>query len=105
MLSDGPQGPLHHCKPGSILLGQLSGAHILPIGSWPRRAIRLRTWDRLFVPLPWSEVSIVIGEPYTVAKGLDGEAVETERRALEGRLVELTELARAAATRGREIPA
>ncbi len=105
MLSDGPQGPLHHCKPGSILLGRLSGAHVLPIGCWPRRAFRLRTWDRLFVPVPGTRVSVVLGEPYNVPSDLEGEAIEVERKALEGRLIELKARARVAATDGREIPA
>ena len=100
MLSDGPQGPVHHCKPGSILLGRLSGASILPIGCWPRRAVRLKTWDRLYVPLPMTRVNVVLGQPYTVGSELDGDDIERERQALEARLVELTDQAR-----GVEIPA
>jgi hypothetical protein len=94
MLSDGPQGPPHHCKPGSILLGRLSGARILPIGSWPRHAIRLRTWDRLFVPFPGTRVAVVLGEPYTVPHEMDDGTIENERVALEQRLVQLTDDAR-----------
>jgi lysophospholipid acyltransferase (LPLAT)-like uncharacterized protein len=94
MLCDGPQGPVHHCKPGSILLGQLSGAHILPIGCWPSVALRLRTWDRLYIPVPLTRVDIVLGEPYTVGSRLDAGEIENERRALEVRLDELTSRAR-----------
>lgn len=94
ILSDGPQGPAHCCKAGSILLGRLSGAKILPIGSWPQRSFRLRTWDRLFVPLPASRVAIILGEPYFVSGEMDSEAIEDERLTLEKRLVELTERAR-----------
>ncbi len=94
ILSDGPHGPVHHCKAGSVILGRLSGARILPIGSWPRRSIRLRTWDRLFVPIPASRVDVILGEPYTVPREMDDEAIERERLTLEERLVELTERAR-----------
>ncbi len=103
LLCDGPQGPRHYCKPGSIMLGQLSGAHILPIGCWPQRAIRLRTWDRLYLPMPWTRVSVMLGEPYNVPSGLDGDAIEVERRALEARLEELTREARVEATGSGEI--
>jgi lysophospholipid acyltransferase (LPLAT)-like uncharacterized protein len=95
MLSDGPQGPVHYCKPGSVLLGQLSGAHILPIGCWPKLALRLRTWDRLYIPLPLTRINIVLGEPYTVESRLDSDDIERERQTLESRLSELTERARA----------
>jgi lysophospholipid acyltransferase (LPLAT)-like uncharacterized protein len=104
MACDGPHGPRHHCKAGSVVLGSLSGEHILPMGCWARRAIRLRTWDRLLVPLPWTAVSLVLGRPYTVSRGLEGEAIEIERRELQDRLGELTEQARSGITERREIP-
>lgn len=94
MLSDGPQGPRYHCKPGSILLGQLSGAGILPIGSWPQRAVHLRTWDRAFIPLPFARVAIVLGSPFSVESELSTDDQERERSRLETTLAELVERAR-----------
>jgi lysophospholipid acyltransferase (LPLAT)-like uncharacterized protein len=105
LLCDGPQGPRYFCKAGPVLLGQLSDAHIVPIGSWPRRAIHLRTWDRAFVPLPLARVGIVLGEPIAVAPGLSSEEQERERFALEKRLVELAEQARDVACGTGEIQA
>jgi len=105
LLCDGPQGPRYYCKAGPVLLGQLSDAKILPIGSWPRRAIHLRTWDRAFVPLPLARVAIMLGEPIAVASGLTGEEQERERDALEERLVALAARAREAAAGTGEIPA
>jgi hypothetical protein len=104
LLCDGPQGPRYYCKAGPVLLGQLSDARIVPVGSWPRRAIRLRTWDRAFVPLPLSRVGIVLGEPTAVAVGLSSEEQERERAALERRLVELAAQAREVAFGKGEIP-
>jgi lysophospholipid acyltransferase (LPLAT)-like uncharacterized protein len=104
MLCDGPQGPRRHCKPGSILLGQLSGARVRPIGSWPRRAVRLRTWDRAFIPLPFSRVAIVLGAPFTVAAGLSADDQEHEREALEAELARLVERARGIVNNAEEMP-
>ena len=104
LLCDGPQGPCYYCKAGPVLLGQLSDARIVPIGSWPRRAIHLRTWDRAFVPLPLTRVGIVLGEPIAVASGLSSEDQERERLALEQRLVELAAQARDVACGTGEIP-
>lgn len=105
LLCDGPQGPRYYCKAGPVLLGQLSDARIVPIGSWPRRAIHLRTWDRAFVPLPLTRVGIVLGEPIAVGSGLSSEEQEGERLALEQRLVELAAQARGVAVGTGEIPA
>jgi hypothetical protein len=104
LLCDGPQGPRYYCKAGPVLLGQLSDAKILPIGSWPRRAIHLRTWDRAFVPLPLTRVGIVLGEPIAVPAGLTGEEQERDRAALEERLVALVVQARELAAATGEIP-
>ena len=55
--------------------------------------------------MPGTRVSVVLGEPYNVPSDLEGEAIEVERKALEGRLIELKARARVAATDGREISA
>lgn len=86
VLPDGPTGPPRACKPGSVMLAQLSGAHIVPIGCGSTPGWRLRTWDRMLLPPPFSTVRIVVGAPYTLPKQLDSEAVERERSGLESRL-------------------
>jgi len=94
--ADGPKGPRHRCKKGAVVLGQLTGAKIVPLAARPRRAIRLRTWDRLPVPLPFTRVAIEAGRPIEVAKDADEDEVELSRQRLEN---EIDELARRAAAR------
>ena len=36
---------------------------MVPVSFACTRGIRLRTWDRLLVPLPFSRVEVVVGEP------------------------------------------
>jgi lysophospholipid acyltransferase (LPLAT)-like uncharacterized protein len=95
ILPDGPQGPRHHCKPGSLLLAQLSGAPVLPMAATGGRTWRLPTWDRLQMPLPFSRVTVAVGEPFTLAPGLDAESLEEERKKLELLLGELGQIAKA----------
>jgi lysophospholipid acyltransferase (LPLAT)-like uncharacterized protein len=97
VLPDGPQGPRHHCKPGSLLLARMSGARILPMACASRPFWRLRTWDRLLFPPPLASVHIVLGEPYTVSKETDSEDLEVERQHLENTLNDLAAKARALA--------
>jgi lysophospholipid acyltransferase (LPLAT)-like uncharacterized protein len=94
ILPDGPQGPRHHCKPGSLLLAQLSGAPVLPMAASAGGSWKLPTWDRLQMPLPFSRVTVAVGNPFTLASGLDAEALEEERQKLEQLLGELHRLAR-----------
>lgn len=81
--ADGPKGPPHVCKKGAVVLGQLTDAAIVPLAAAPRLALRLRTWDRMPVPLPFTRVAIEVGEPIEVAADVSEEQVEAERRRLE----------------------
>jgi lysophospholipid acyltransferase (LPLAT)-like uncharacterized protein len=86
VLPDGPQGPRHHCKPGSLLLAQMSGARILPMTCTASPAWRLHTWDRIVLPLPFAEVRVILGDSYTVPAGMSSDELEEARQDLEARL-------------------
>ena len=90
MIPDGPRGPLYEFKVGVAVLAQTSRAPILPIAVAARKFWRLRSWDRMIVPRPFSEVAVVIGEPQQVPRELSSEELEVERLRLEGLLDELT---------------
>jgi lysophospholipid acyltransferase (LPLAT)-like uncharacterized protein len=91
--ADGPKGPSHRCKKGAVVLGQLTGARIVPMAAAPRRAVRLRTWDRLPVPLPFTRVAIEVGEPIEVPKRLTEDEVERHRQSVESLINGLEERA------------
>ena len=60
---DGSAGPPHEFKPGAIMLARLSGSPVGPISFACSMGVKLRTWDRLLVPLPFSRIAIEVGEP------------------------------------------
>jgi lysophospholipid acyltransferase (LPLAT)-like uncharacterized protein len=91
--ADGPKGPYHRCKKGAVVLGQLTGAKIVPLAAAPRRAVRLRTWDRLPVPLPFTRVAIEVGEPIGVPSTVTEDEVEGQRQRVEQRINALGEQA------------
>lgn len=72
---DGPRGPVHVFKPGAIMLSQITGKPILPVAIAASRQIRFRTWDQFELPLPFSRIAIVYGEPVQVGRGLDSDAL------------------------------
>jgi lysophospholipid acyltransferase (LPLAT)-like uncharacterized protein len=79
---DGPRGPLREVQPGVILAAASTGLPILPVAIAASRAKLLRSWDRFLVPLPFSTVHIVYGEPLIVERrgDLEAAAVELKRR-------------------------
>jgi lysophospholipid acyltransferase (LPLAT)-like uncharacterized protein len=63
MALDGPRGPRRVAKPGTLWLAGAAGAAVLPIAVKASWALRLKTWDRCLLPLPFSRVEIRVGEP------------------------------------------
>jgi lysophospholipid acyltransferase (LPLAT)-like uncharacterized protein len=91
---DGPRGPARVAQPGAVWLASVTGNPILPFHLEAASAWTLRSWDRTQIPKPFTDVSLVIGEPIEVVV----DATETQREAarllLEQRLAALEERAR-----------
>jgi hypothetical protein len=82
---DGPRGPRHEVQPGIIVAAAATGLPIQPVALAASRAKRLRSWDRFLIPLPFSTVHFVYGEPLRVERRGDQEAAAAElKRRLDG---------------------
>jgi lysophospholipid acyltransferase (LPLAT)-like uncharacterized protein len=55
---DGPRGPCYDFKPGALIVARRARAPLLLIGGEFSSAWRLRTWDRFYLPLPFSRVRV-----------------------------------------------
>lgn len=86
MLPDAPRGPRREAKPGTVILAQMGGVPIVPLGFSAERAWRLKSWDRMIVPKPFSRVTVRMGEPFHVPAGEDREVA---RKRLERALNEV----------------
>jgi lysophospholipid acyltransferase (LPLAT)-like uncharacterized protein len=89
VVPDGPKGPRYSAKPGVIHLARLTGAAVFPVSYAASRGARLRSWDRLIVPLPFARVVVVVGEPVNVPRDAGPEQIELLRKTLENRLNDL----------------
>ena len=65
---DGPGGPSHDPKPGIFYMASKVGAPILPMGAYARHKYVLNRWDAYEVPMPFTRLSFVIGEPILVPR-------------------------------------
>lgn len=61
---DGPAGPRHVAKEGGLFLANRTNGRIVPVRIFMKNALRLPTWDKFQVPLPFSKVVIRFGEPW-----------------------------------------
>ncbi|MEM8956781.1 MAG: DUF374 domain-containing protein [Pseudomonadota bacterium] len=78
---DGPMGPAREPKPGALVIASLARLPVSPCACTVTRFIRLRTWDRLIVPLPWGRGVISVGEGFTPKpKMTEAEMTEAQAR-------------------------
>lgn len=64
---DGPRGPRHKVKPGAIFLAQRAGSPIVPVRVLMSRSKKFqRAWDKFQLPWPFSQCTIIYGDPLTL---------------------------------------
>jgi lysophospholipid acyltransferase (LPLAT)-like uncharacterized protein len=89
---DGPKGPRHTAKMGAVLLAKKTGQPILPFTITPgRRWTLTRSWDRFWIPKPFTRARLEIGKPIRVAADADEAALEGHRKELQSSLDEMGE--------------
>ena len=91
---DGPRGPAQIAQPGAVWLAHATGNPILPFHLEAARAWTLRSWDRTQIPKPFTNVSLVVGEPIPVGADATDAQLESSRVILEQRLAGLEQRAR-----------
>ena len=77
---DGPRGPRHQVKPGALFACQRSNASIISIVVAASRKVTLSSWDRFYIPLPFSKVLISILEPIPPDANLELLKAKIEQR-------------------------
>ena len=65
---DGPRGPRRTMQPGAAHLAALSGVHVVPIAARCRPSLRVSSWDRMMLPLPFARGAILCGPPIAIAR-------------------------------------
>ena len=59
---DGPRGPLYQFKPGAYIIAKRARTRIVLFGAKFSRFFRVSSWDRLFIPLPFSKIEFIAQE-------------------------------------------
>ncbi|MBO4316813.1 MAG: lysophospholipid acyltransferase family protein [Mailhella sp.] len=80
---DGPAGPPHKIKDGVFFLAGKSGAKIMPVRLRMAPVIKLKTWDRFQIPLPFATVKVAAGMPREYVDDGTEDCMERLRRTIE----------------------
>lgn len=89
LTADGPKGPRHEFKPGAVLVAKMAGVPVIPMAYAARPCKRWSSWDEFLLPLPFSRVAIVVGEPWQVPPGFAMADLPRTAQQLGARLDEL----------------
>mgnify|MGYP006284318925 CR=1 FL=1 len=85
---DGPTGPIYKVKPGIIYLQEKSEGYIVPLGISVDRKLRVNSWDKFILPLPWTKAVLKIGQPvqFSGEKSIDDrcEILEEKMNQVQG---------------------
>jgi lysophospholipid acyltransferase (LPLAT)-like uncharacterized protein len=79
---DGPRGPCYVVQEGVMALAQVTGLPIVPYSCRVGWKLRLKSWDRFQIPLPFSHCEMTFGEPIRVPR----RATDAEREQLREQL-------------------
>jgi hypothetical protein len=80
---DGPRGPCFIVHEGVISTAQLTGLPIVPASYHLNWKIRLKSWDRFQIPLPFARCEIVVGKIMRVPREISDAERESLRQQLE----------------------
>jgi len=78
VLADGPRGPGRIAKPGVARTATAARARLVVGGFAPSHAVRLRSWDRFCIPMPFARIAVVcrlLSEP-TAEQGYSAETIQ-----------------------------
>ncbi len=87
---DGSKGPPYRMKTGGVIIARECAKPIVLVRTWFKRYIRLPTWDRMVLPLPFNVIRYYLKGPYAVPD-IAGtpEGLDIFRRQLENDLIDL----------------
>lgn len=75
---DGPRGPAEAFTDGPPLLARLSKAPVLLVGMAIRPCIRLKSWDKAVIPLPFGKGAVAWDGPIRIGRDADPAALGPE---------------------------
>jgi hypothetical protein len=79
---DGPRGPRQEVKPGVLAVSRKTGAWIVPVCVAYKRVWKLKTWDEMLVPMPFTHVIVRYADPFQVTAGGDEESARVRLESL-----------------------
>jgi hypothetical protein len=79
VIVDGPRGPALEAKAGALVQSRATGLRVVAGTWWARPLLRVRSWDRTIVPLPFSRIVFAFAPALFGGPGASDAALEEAR--------------------------
>lgn len=63
---DGPRGPRYKTKKGIAFIAKNSNANLIPMSWSANKFWKLKSWDQLIIPKPFSKIVLTFGDPFSI---------------------------------------
>ena len=93
---DGPRGPAEQMAEGVVRMAVRTGAPLFLMGFAARPALRLNTWDRMILPVPFGRGALVFDGPLYAPADADEACIGALRETWAARLTQANDAAEAA---------
>jgi lysophospholipid acyltransferase (LPLAT)-like uncharacterized protein len=90
---DGPRGPRYRVQPGVVTLAHKTGATNVPVTYNAKWRKVMRSWDSFVLPMPFSRVVVIYGEPICVPAQVAADGLLAAQQKVEQRLQDITDMA------------
>lgn len=91
IMVDGPKGPPRALKMGAIKIAEDTGKPIIPMMYGAEHRIVLKSWDRYFLPVPFTRIVVYHGNPIFVPQGATRQEAQRIRIEVEKALNEMAD--------------
>lgn len=75
---DGPRGPIYKVQHGILFLALKTGLPIIPVGTALSHKLKVGSWDKMRVPLPFGKTALTYGKAVYVRSDAEMEAAAAE---------------------------
>lgn len=93
LMVDGPKGPRRVIKPGILLLASATGAPVIPTVVVVKWCIRVNSWDKMIIPIPFSPSVELNGRPIMIPRNPSEEELKNKLTELEDEYKNLDKIA------------
>ncbi|SJZ47334.1 lysophospholipid acyltransferase family protein [Selenihalanaerobacter shriftii] len=91
---DGPRGPRHKTKPGTVYLAKKSNSVIIPVGVALSKRKVINSWDRFHLPYLFAKAVLFFGEAVEIESDINQSEIEKKVAKVDKHLMEAEEEAK-----------